>query len=136
MSRATALSGIRCPKDWTPPCSRGKYYQPQFKVIKSKFSKAFTLIELLFVIVIVAILAALLVPALSRVIENSRTTQCASNLRQIGTAMFLFAGEHGGYFPESGATIPWEGPWIPAGRRAGRARLRGWSSFPSILICL
>ena len=46
--------------------------------------RAFTLVELLVVIAVVAVLAARLLPALSRVIEASRGTACLSNLRQIG----------------------------------------------------
>src|ERR1700677_2336169 len=80
---------------------------PQIKVIKIKLSKAFTLIELLVVIGIISVLIAILMPALSAVLETSRTTKCSSNLRQIVAAMFLYAGENGGYFPESGGTIPW-----------------------------
>lgn len=86
-------------------CYIGK--TPFIKVIKSRLSKAFTLIELLVVIVIVAILVSLFLPALSSVLESGRTTKCANNLRQIGGAMFLYAGEHNGYFPESGGIIQW-----------------------------
>lgn len=76
-------------------------------MIKSRFLKAFTLIELIVVIVVIAILVAIFLPVISTVIKNGRTTKCASNLRQIGTAMFSYANEHNGYFPESGANIKW-----------------------------
>jgi prepilin-type processing-associated H-X9-DG protein/prepilin-type N-terminal cleavage/methylation domain-containing protein len=68
---------------------------------------AFTLIELLVVIAIIAVLAALLLPLLRFVQENSRTSKCSSNLRQIGAAMLMFASDHSDCFPESGSTIPW-----------------------------
>jgi prepilin-type N-terminal cleavage/methylation domain-containing protein/prepilin-type processing-associated H-X9-DG protein len=60
---------------------------------------AFTLVELLIVIAIIAILAALLLPALSRAHENARQTKCASNLRQIALGVFLYADEHEDTFP-------------------------------------
>ncbi len=76
-------------------------------MIKSHSRKAFTLIELIVVVVVIAILVAMLLPAINAALENGRITKCASNLRQIGSAMTLFANEHNGYYPESGATVPW-----------------------------
>jgi prepilin-type N-terminal cleavage/methylation domain-containing protein/prepilin-type processing-associated H-X9-DG protein len=59
----------------------------------------FTLIELLVVIAVIAILAALLIPALSRAKERSRRTFCASSLRQIALAALMYADEQEDTFP-------------------------------------
>ena len=60
---------------------------------------AFTLTELLTVIAIIGILAAILIPAVARVREAARASQCASNLRQIGLGIALYADDHRGVMP-------------------------------------
>ncbi len=69
--------------------------------------RAFTLLELLVVIAIIGILAALLLPALAAAKTHAWTTQCQSNLHQIGVGMKLYADQYGEIYPESGGTIPW-----------------------------
>jgi prepilin-type N-terminal cleavage/methylation domain-containing protein len=55
---------------------------------------AFTLTELLVVVAIIAVLLALLLPALSSAKERARRTKCLNNLRQIGLVMTMYAGEN------------------------------------------
>lgn len=62
---------------------------------------AFTLIELLTVIAIIGILAAILIPTIGRVRESARSASCSSNLRQIGTALILYAGDNRDTFPSA-----------------------------------
>jgi len=62
-------------------------------------SRAFTLVELLVVIGIIAVLIAILLPALGAAREQARTTQCASNMRQLCTSLVNYASENRGKFP-------------------------------------
>ncbi len=59
----------------------------------------FTLVELLTVIAIIGILAAIIIPVTSRVREQARRATCASNLRQVAAATLLYAGDNRGMMP-------------------------------------
>ncbi len=68
-----------------------------------RFNKGFTLIELLVVIAIIGILAGILLPVLSRARESARKTQCASNVKQIGMGLIMYANENSEQFPSDSA---------------------------------
>lgn len=59
----------------------------------------FTLVELIIALAVLAILAAVLLPALARAREAARRTVCTSNLHQIGTAMILYVQDYDEVFP-------------------------------------
>jgi prepilin-type N-terminal cleavage/methylation domain-containing protein len=63
--------------------------------------RGFTLIELLVVLAVIAILAAMLIPALGRGKARAQAAACASNLRQLGLAFHLYFSDSADVFPTS-----------------------------------
>src|SRR6478672_6503715 len=74
--------------------------------MKNKYSRAFTLMEILVVGAIIIILAALAVPAFTRALENARATKDLNNLRQIGIAMQTLLNDNDQLLP---VTATWPG---------------------------
>ena len=73
--------------------------------------RGFTLVELLVVVAIIAILAAMIAPVLLQVKEATRMRVCASDLRQLGAAITMYAGDNSG-FGLPPAPRCYENPWI------------------------
>ncbi len=86
-------------------------------------SAAFTLIEILVVLAIVGIIAAILVPVLLGVREKGRRTECLSNMRQINVALVMYVQDADGLFPLRGQDGParspeWDDALLPYARSA------------------
>jgi len=82
-------------------------------------NNGFTLIELLVVISVIAVLMAILMPALSRAREQGKATYCLSNLRQVGIAMQLYAQDNNYKVPRYGSIWPFHYmSYVEAGKGA------------------
>jgi prepilin-type N-terminal cleavage/methylation domain-containing protein len=101
--------------------------------------RGFTLVELLVVVAIVAILAAVLFPVFSRAKAAAAKTACTSNLRQTGVALALYLADSDDQMPDrrdlkvSLGFRPWTG-WPPSDPRAGWAGVVLWPYSKSRIV--
>lgn len=91
--------------------------------------RRFTLVEMLVVVTIIAVLAALLLPSLQMALESSRGMRCISNLKQLGIAAQTYAGEYANGLPHSINSSGQEWSWVLQGYGLdGREMYGRWSS--------
>ncbi len=74
-------------------------------------SRAFTMMELLVVIAVLGVLTSLLAAGLSSAVEKAKEVRCIGNLRQIGIAVAMYAGENGDQIHHVAGAIPDQGQW-------------------------
>jgi prepilin-type processing-associated H-X9-DG protein len=109
------------------------------KKIVIRFS--FTLIELLIVIAVITILISLLLPALAKTRMYGYSINCLANLRQTGSAVIMYTGDHNEYFPDiSASTAIWQSgaPQTPAMKLEPYLPgppSNGYASLPAVWKC-
>lgn len=90
--------------------------------------QGFTLVELLTVIAIIGVLAAILIPVAGRIRENAKSSVCATNLRQAGVAIQAYVNDNKGSLPPGGA---WLRPRYNADPRHFQTTLIPYLSLPT-----
>jgi prepilin-type N-terminal cleavage/methylation domain-containing protein len=95
-----------------------------------KFNFGFTLIELLVVVAIIAVLVAILLPAIQKARKYARILTCGSQMRQIGVGLYAYATDNRDYFPGHGSGFM--GDWS---HLAGPLEKNGGIHSPAVYYC-
>jgi len=94
----------------------------------ARTGRAFTLVELLVVIGIIAVLVAILLPALNKARENANRVACASNMKQLETAWMMYANDYEGQLVDAGTDNAWS--WVQPG--GGTAPITEGTLYPYV----
>jgi len=97
------------------------------KIRSAQPRRGFSLVELLVVLAIISILAAMLLPAFSSVRELARRTSCQSNMRQIGMGFAQYINDNHGLLPRNDAGTANQGTWVD--------EIYPYVNNPQIFIC-
>src|SRR5438046_69540 len=96
------LAVVSTPNRQPAPCDAS---EGSFNMKRQNRKAGFTLVELLVVIGIIALLISILLPSLNRARETANRVKCASNLRQLGQAILLYANENKGAYPRTFTSV-------------------------------